>query len=100
MGNPPDERRSSVFARPRFVIGIGLLDPHVKCRGERSVGVSGHRVQDRPFGGEFVDDGHSDVLHHGKGPLAVQSEVRRALPLDWPIAVHVEMPLRTRDKIK
>lgn len=75
------------------MVGVGVFDPHIERRGDRSVGVSGHEVQDCPFDGRFVDDGHPDVLHHGKRPLAVQGEVRRALPFDWPIAIHVEVPL-------
>jgi hypothetical protein len=48
------------------VVGVGILDPHVKRRGDRPVGVSGDRVQDCPFDGRFVDGGHPDVLHQGK----------------------------------
>jgi hypothetical protein len=50
-------------------------------------------VQDHPFDGRFVDDRHPDVLHQGKRPPAVQGEALRMLPLDWPIAVYVEMSL-------
>jgi hypothetical protein len=75
------------------VIGIGVLDPHVKRRGDRPISVSGYRVQDCPFDCWFVDDGHPYVLHQGKRPPAAQGEARRTLPLDWPIAIHVEVPL-------
>jgi hypothetical protein len=53
------------------VIGIEFLDPYVKRRGDRPVGVRGHWVQDCPFDGWFVDDDHPDVLHQGKRPPAV-----------------------------